>query len=344
MKKKEDLTFAEETRREKVNLAFTSPLLATCFICFLYVIFRQIDISIIQKFSDVPGYFYIKTISSLVLTGLTFLIPFWIYNIAIGEKVRTLFKKERTKVHSAYYILGSLAVCGFGAAIQQLGNDLVGLAEARGITFIDNLPMFEENPVFFIILSAIIPSICYEIAFRGVFIENLKKHSYAAAIIMSAVAYSLSHYSLKIMPYTLVTGLILGWLYVKSESIYITLTAQILTNGFIAWLYVARNILSPEDAGRLSYYVVLIGLTVGIVCVALLIALFGFTKKHDEKEKEEVYSPKETLWGIFTSFAFYMMIGISVFFLMFYYVQPKEKEEEEDPAPEEACIIIDDRF
>jgi membrane protease YdiL (CAAX protease family) len=58
-----------------------------------------------------------------------------------------------------------------------------------------------------------------EFLFRGVILSGLRSRSATAALLLTAVLFMLMHGSVETLPYTLLYGLLLGWMTLHSRSV-----------------------------------------------------------------------------------------------------------------------------
>ena len=92
--------------------------------------------------------------------------------------------------------------------------------------------MFEDiDPMDLVLTVAIIGPICEEIIFRGVILEGmLKKYDTTKAILFSSLIFSVIHLQPLQVIATFFIGLILGWIYVKTQSLWVCIGIHIVNN------------------------------------------------------------------------------------------------------------------
>lgn len=84
------------------------------------------------------------------------------------------------------------------------------------------------------IFIAILPGIIEEISFRGIIFNSLKKIlSQKEALIVQAACFSIMHLSPVIIISHFVMGLVLGWVRVKTSSLYYGMLIHILWNAYV---------------------------------------------------------------------------------------------------------------
>lgn len=143
------------------------------------------------------------------------------------------------------------------------------------------------NIIYFIAI-AIVPPIIEEFIFRGAILGSLRKHGDAFAIIVSAVLFGFMHGNFIQTPVTFLTGLILGYLTIKTNSIIPAMILHLVNNAWAVISEMLMNIISDENIFLLiDSGVSLILLTFGLICVVSLIKkhknnLFTFEKPDSE--------------------------------------------------------------
>ena len=89
--------------------------------------------------------------------------------------------------------------------------------------------------IVFIIYSCIIAPVIEELILRGFILGSLKKYSNEAAIVISAVMFSVMHGVYAQLPLAFLAGLVLGCAAVYSGSVTVTVIMHILYNSFITF-------------------------------------------------------------------------------------------------------------
>lgn len=185
-----------------------------------------------------------------------------------------------------YWPAGKYLAIGAGLALSL--NPLVN--ELRPI--VDNLfPMSREvkhaleqlmmnvpNLPTALLLFAVIPAVCEEVAFRGYILSGLERgHAPWAAIVMSAVLFGFMHVLMSLFQQLFnatLLGLVLGLLAVRSRSLLPGIVFHLLNNGIgilsptlvklsarggsASWLY------RDADSGRYHLWLVALGLLVSV--------------------------------------------------------------------------------
>ena len=132
-----------------------------------------------------------------------------------------------------------------------------------------------ENIIYFIAI-AVVPPIIEEFLFRGAILGSLRKHGDALAIVVSAVMFGFAHSNFIQTPVTFLTGLVLAYLTVKTNSLIPAIIIHFVNNGSV----VAFSLLSQLKLDEMIYSVIdfsiaLVFVLSGLICTAMLIKKFG---------------------------------------------------------------------
>lgn len=135
---------------------------------------------------------------------------------------------------------------------------------------LEGRPMSEVAILFVLAIfsTAIVPAICEEYLFRGAILGSLLPFGRTAAIIGSSVLFGFMHQNPLQLFYTVFMGVILGYIYVKTKSIW----ACVLLHFFNNLITVVEDFL-PVFTG-VEWIVMLVDflvLTAGAICLVALI-------------------------------------------------------------------------
>lgn len=117
-------------------------------------------------------------------------------------------------------ILVTSIVPSFGTGVATQGADL----EGKSIT--QTVILF----IISIVSTAVVPAICEEYLFRGAVLPNLLPFGQTTAIIGSAFLFGLMHQNPMQMLYTTLMGIVLGYVYVKTKSIWACMIIHFVNN------------------------------------------------------------------------------------------------------------------
>ena len=126
------------------------------------------------------------------------------------------------------------AVLGVNLPCAYLNSLFMELLESMGIKNLLNYAETEiyypEDYVLLHLTLALVPAFCEEFLFRGLICGRLLPYGKTVAIVGSAVLFGLMHGNLGQLFYTTMAGIMLGWCYAETRSIWPGVLAHMLNN------------------------------------------------------------------------------------------------------------------
>jgi len=150
------------------------------------------------------------------------------------------------------------------------------------------MSMFEGiNPTALLIGGAFIGPVCEEIIFRGVILEGLaKKYNPTKALIFSALIFGLIHMQPLQVIGAFFAGLILGWIYLKTQSLWVVIALHVIHN-FVAFTFADLGTASTRE--MIGNDLLYAG-TFVLSAIVAYAAYWGFNKVSPPKEAVEEYA------------------------------------------------------
>ena len=109
--------------------------------------------------------------------------------------------------------------------------------------------------VLLFLTLAVVPAFVEELLFRGVILENLLPCGKAVAILGSAVLFGMMHQNAEQLLYATGAGIVFGWIYVRTRSIWPCVLAHFINN-FQSVLQTAFLARLPMDRAQAALYIV----------------------------------------------------------------------------------------
>lgn len=244
-------------------------------------------------FYDTTATFAFDAISSILSLGLPFLIIYLIFKGKKLVKALPYEKPENTK--SAMYltmlgvpvmVFSSLFINYISAIVQTI----------LGVEFNSNIGDTKTTGLLGILTVcvsiAIVPAIIEEFVVRGVAMQPLRKYGDKFAIIMSAIFFAVMHGNMLQLPYTFVGGLILGYLAVKTKSLWPPMILHFVNNFYSAIVLIVSDNLG-DKAGNIATYVIW-----ALFVVLGAVGFVGYVKNREGialSKGESVLSTKEKI-------------------------------------------------
>ena len=291
--------FTPETYREKREIRKTATIVGIPLIClflvgfvwsFVYFAFTigifKMSYDEVAVLSQNPA---MQQILQIIISCLMFLLPFSVAVKAAGMRIDRLVKFSLPKKGEFLpYLLFGIGFCAFA-------NIAMVYAEIWFSGFgIDYEVDFGDNPkgIFGFLLSfiatAIVPALVEEFACRGIVLGLLKKYGEGFAIVTSSVLFGIMHGNFEQIPFAVMVGLVLGYIYVKTESLWVCVAVHCVNNA-VSVVFTYLEDLVGVNAQSVLYLIYLMA--------AMLLAVFGVCIL--SKKGGDVYSlkPSETAAG-----------------------------------------------
>ncbi|MCB5230276.1 MAG: ABC transporter permease subunit/CPBP intramembrane protease [Candidatus Cloacimonas sp.] len=200
-----------------------NPSFAFLFFLFIVLLFYYLAISWQTENLEVG---LIKTLLLLVLLPTILVIKFG--KLSLKE---TLSIRWTNPLNYLLVLLISVPFFVIVTHIAQLINFIYPFPESY-LEMFQNMVLFEGKGAWYtFFIVALLPGIAEEVMFRGYFIQAFKSKNIWISIVVSAVLFSLLHLDIfRFIPVALL-GIWLGYLLVKTKSIFAPMLAHIAHNG-----------------------------------------------------------------------------------------------------------------
>lgn len=174
--------------------------------------------------------------------AVLFLLPLAFVRIARGQRAMLGLRRPELRFVVAALLIGSSQWFLNLLAIEAL-DEWIGISQ-EGISRLEKVAV-EPPLALSLIAIAVMPALCEEVLFRGVFARGLATRFVpAVAIVMSAFAFSAFHLSIIQAVPTFLLGLVYGYLALAARSCIPTVIAHLVNNtlailvakGEVAWL------------------------------------------------------------------------------------------------------------
>lgn len=208
-----------------------------------------------------------QIIFSLTAFVFVFVVVFKLFGIRISDTVK--FGKPKKEIFLPFFLFA----IGFCAFANIATSYAAGFFESFGIEYSVS---YGENPdgifgfLLTVISTVLVPALAEEFACRGLVLGILKKFGEAFAVITSAVLFGLMHGNFEQMPFAFLVGLVLGFVTVKSGTLWIAIAVHAFNNLIsVLFDYLPSGI--SQNSQNIIYIIFLcISMIFGIVGLMLL--------------------------------------------------------------------------
>lgn len=242
---------------------------------------------------------------------LMFAVPLSIYFIVKSkEKTTDYFFVNRAPQIGATLLgcMGILAINYLFTIISESGTVIfsrVGvMADVTELLTIGDDPVC--NVLYFFIL-VVAPAILEEFCFRGAICGWLARYNKTAAVLVSSILFSLIHMNFDQIPFAFAAGLLMGYLYVRTGSIWSGVILHAVNNGFAYFsevlFYEFDSAASMEQIYMVTWAAIFL---VGLVCLVIL----GLS--HKDADQEPPLTCGQAMAAATTSPAFIICCSLSL--------------------------------
>ena len=186
--------------------------------------------------TNIPGFLYItetaEWIFNLLIYIIALMVPFGIFALCIKIPFGVALPFRKAKADLAFG--GLLVGLGMGVLASYATYFLQLVLEYFGIGI--TMPEY-ENPVTVtgmilnVICVVVLPAFIEEIIFRGIVMQSLRRFGDIFALVASSLMFGIFHLNLVQMPYAFIMGLCIGYIVMRSGSIWVGILIHFVNNG-----------------------------------------------------------------------------------------------------------------
>ena len=219
-------------------------------------------------------------VGELVLALLytaAFLVPVFVFlGISKGKPHASLDATLYLPRGTLLYVLAALGIISAAAYINTYIIDIFEAVSLFGDGAVappsaTSAPRAGYQLILAFITTAIVPAFVEEALFRGIVLKNLLPFGRTTAVFASALLFGIMHQNAAQLFYATVAGLVIGYIYVYTKSLWVCVLIHFSNNAFSVILTVLHERLPFEQAvlaDSLSYAIVV---ALGLVAAVFLL-------------------------------------------------------------------------
>jgi len=264
------------------------------------------------------------SVASMISYILSFVVPSLIF-------ILMMRKHERVKPRFAFRMQWrDLALLPFVLLITFTFSFLNNLITG-GIwisSLVEDAQTMEPYAMILMVISvAVIPALVEELLFRGCILQALLPYGQGVAILTSSVLFGLMHQNPLQLLYTTVCGLVLGYAYVRTRSIWCSVLMHFVNNLFSVLMTILPYLLTPIASSAVLNLMQAAVILAGVICAVVVMrtadrkksnpyADGSFGKILDESEDYVAYpmEGREKVKGFFNPsvIVFTSVVGVGI--------------------------------
>ena len=212
--------------------------------------------------------------ADIIIVCIALILPF----LFVGKKMQQISREKEPlslgkPTSPVTFILAVVAGIGFCMIANIVTSYFTVFVSLFGMElYSPDIPMpgGSVGVITSIVRIVIVAAITEELALRGYVMGNLRKYGDSFAILASSVVFALMHGNLVQAPFALIAGMGLGYLSVKTGTIWTGITIHACNNFISTAVSYAMDIFSDETVNTIYVFVLYGFIVAGMVALWLL--------------------------------------------------------------------------
>lgn len=231
----------------------------------------------------------------IITTLLSILLPFLLFGKALQKQtgIENPLPLSAPKKKSLFFLAvpASLGLC----MVANLATSyLAAAASAFGVEL--SSPELALPTGFFGVLTAfcrvaVVAAVVEELAFRGVIMQNLRPFGDSFAIVMSAFVFAFMHGNLIQAPFALIAGCALGYIAIKTDSLWTSIVIHALNNCVSLLISYLGESMDTQSLTRLSSLIIYGLILIGAICFLAFYLKTSQTSERPARRKTRLSGP-----------------------------------------------------
>ena len=240
------MTFAETQYRNTIQrLAFVLLIFEGLFLLLGGVL------AVIPLFTD--GHGIAGDVIYDVLYGLLyaaiFIVPVFLFRPISKEKpIQPMYLERKLPRETPLYLFAGVAVITAAAYLNSYMVSVFDYSAFSEEVLWDQGGTANHQLILLFFTTAIVPAFAEEFLFRGLILSNLLPYGRTTAVFASALLFGVMHQNIEQLFYATVAGLVLGFVYVKTRSLWCCILLHFVNN-FVSVLQSILLERLPETTG-----------------------------------------------------------------------------------------------
>lgn len=263
---------------------------------------------------------------TLAMSPLSTALPFLAYMLVGKKDWSSYLRFEKTGFFTGLLLV--LAGLGLCLLADYPAYAVEALLESFGASSASSAaPQIASMEEFWLELAgiAVLVPLMEEFAFRGVLLSGLRRYGTGFAVVASGLLFGMAHMSPVSVVFASLAGLVMGFLYAKTNNLWLTVAVHALNNALSVVLNNANLLFPPQTAALLLDALPLGFVGLGALSLVLLLIFrrrqaFGRKEPDPVVEARPPLGPGESIgcmvkapmfWGV----AGMVLVGAAILFL-----------------------------
>lgn len=243
------------------------------------------------------------------------LLPAIVISLCFGKRSNPFAPTESVPFGMAF--LAVIAAVGLCMLTNIINSFALMLFEQIGWSIPEPPIMMTKSFLSFLLnlfTMAVLPALLEEMIYRGYILRTLRPYGHWYAVLISAALFGVMHGNFRQIPFAFIVGIILGYLYVSTNNIWLPIAVHFANNA-ISVLMEYLSFYLPEAGRNLFYALIIYGFAFVGVIAALLLLLF-YRKRMRLPKSDSVLSKGARFGLLFTAPLFIISIVVYYYLLL----------------------------
>lgn len=206
----------------------------------------------------------------IIIQIIVFAVPSFLYYGLKGGKLNYPVVSGKISGNTVLFSIGALGVVLFGCLLIKLGLYSGGVEVGNAKGYMDELFAMEHGKFGMFLAYALVPALCEELFFRGIVFCEYKKYGSVNSILISALYFTMVHFTADGFLVYLFAGLVLGAVTSVCRSIWPAVAIHTLFNTYS--LYGSTTFISTTVFNTSLLFVGFVLLIMLLLSAVLLLA------------------------------------------------------------------------
>ncbi|MDR2931967.1 MAG: CPBP family intramembrane metalloprotease [Oscillospiraceae bacterium] len=218
------------------------------------------------------GYYIYENILSLIAYTAGFVVPIIIMVVWIRIPKDIAFPMKPPKmsllIPGIFFCLGMSIV---GVYLSDFLSRVIQLVFGLTPTMPDMSAPEQPVSIFVYCINLIIaPAFLEEMMFRGVIMQSLRRFGDGFALVVSSILFAMAHGNLVQGPNTLIMGLVMGYMVLRTGSLWTGIIIHFINNGVAVLLELTMRFTTPEQDQMINTVMLAVYVLGGLISLAYL--------------------------------------------------------------------------
>ena len=199
-------------------------------------------------------------------------LPVVVLAVCCGRRHFPLSPAARVNAGDAFF--GVLAAMGICVLANFVASYILAYLSQFGIEAPASPELLVHTPeslLYNILVIAVLPALLEEMVFRGYLLRAMRPYGDWFAVGFSALCFGLMHANIAQIPFAVIVGVALGWLYVMTDNIWLPVAVHFCNNAMSVLLDYLSTGMSQQVTSLYYLLVMLAVLLIGAVCMGILL-------------------------------------------------------------------------